>query len=112
MTAPSALRMNSGSAPTDLQARTGLLTPPGITFWASLKSWEDFVAAFMGVVLSIRHRLIFSRRKIPEGKIGVKEQAEWEKPTHRTTWPRCWVTFSADGPMNSVWSPTRRGLSG
>jgi hypothetical protein len=34
MTAPSALRMKSGSDPTDLQARTGLLTPPGIDFWA------------------------------------------------------------------------------
>jgi hypothetical protein len=32
-----------GCPPTDLKARTGELTPPGINFWAAAKISSDFV---------------------------------------------------------------------
>jgi hypothetical protein len=41
--APDARRMNSGVAPTALNARTGLSTPPGRILCARVKSLEDLV---------------------------------------------------------------------
>jgi hypothetical protein len=40
-----------GCPPTDLKARTGELTPPGIRFWAAAKISWDF-AVFNGAVLT------------------------------------------------------------
>jgi hypothetical protein len=40
-----------GWPPTDLNARTGELTPPGISVWATAKISSDFVV-FKGVVLN------------------------------------------------------------
>src|SRR6267154_5944754 len=45
---PDARAMNSGDAPTDLNARTGLSTPPGMSFWARSKRLRDF-AVRMGM---------------------------------------------------------------
>jgi hypothetical protein len=39
--------MKRGSQPTDLQARTGLFTPPGMSRWASANKDCD-VVVFMG----------------------------------------------------------------
>ena len=41
MRAPDARRMKSGVAPTDLNARTGLSTPPGRIFVARVNSFCD-----------------------------------------------------------------------
>src|SRR5215212_4029519 len=41
MRAPEARRMKSGAAPTLLNARTGLSTPPGRICWARVKSRRD-----------------------------------------------------------------------
>src|SRR5262245_61184656 len=38
MTSPSPWATKIGSAPTERQARTGELTPPGMTFWARANS--------------------------------------------------------------------------
>lgn len=43
-----------GSPPTDLNARTGELTPPGIRPFASLKILLDFAVLWAGVVAVIR----------------------------------------------------------
>jgi hypothetical protein len=40
--APLALAMNSGVPPTDRNALTGEFTPPGMTFFASSKSFFEF----------------------------------------------------------------------
>ena len=42
-------RVESGVAPTDLKARTGLSTPPGSTSTARAKSRWDFVVRGIGV---------------------------------------------------------------
>jgi hypothetical protein len=44
---PIAFFTKRGSQPTDLQARTGLLTPPGITVWAFAK-YDFDLSMFMG----------------------------------------------------------------
>ena len=36
--------MNGGVPPTDLNDRTGLLTPPGMYFWASANSASDLLS--------------------------------------------------------------------
>src|SRR4051794_31553658 len=41
--APAARAMNSGEPPTDLKARTGLSTPPGMSCWARANRRLDFV---------------------------------------------------------------------
>src|SRR6185503_18019975 len=46
--APLALWMNRGCPPTDRKARTGLLTPPGISCCASSKSLIERVIFIMG----------------------------------------------------------------
>ena len=44
MREPFAFLINRGWPPTDRKARTGLFTPPGMTFWASANNvWEVFV---------------------------------------------------------------------
>ena len=43
MYAPLPLFMNRGSPPTALNARTGLLTPPGITFCARANNFAERV---------------------------------------------------------------------
>src|SRR5439155_18987721 len=43
MREPDARLMKSGDAPTDLNARTGLSTPPGRIAWARVKRREDRV---------------------------------------------------------------------
>src|SRR6266702_6875001 len=43
MRAPSAFLMKSGVPPTARKARTGELTPPGITLWARANSSSDWV---------------------------------------------------------------------
>src|SRR5688500_17676978 len=42
--------MNGGSPPTALNARTGLFTPPGITFFARSNSAADFDRSMRGVI--------------------------------------------------------------
>jgi hypothetical protein len=59
--APFAERMNSGSPPTAVKARTGLSTPPGRIFWARVNSFEDAVERSMVVVY--RSRRAASRAK-------------------------------------------------
>src|SRR3954467_436867 len=50
--APDALRMNSGDAPTLLNARTGLSTPPGRICWARLNRRDErLVIMLIGVGL-------------------------------------------------------------
>src|ERR1700682_1031892 len=56
--APRARRMNSGDAPTDLNARTGLSTPPGRIFVARAKSRADRVV-FMAISKGLRDLRVF-----------------------------------------------------
>ena len=57
MYAPDARRMNSGEAPTDLNARTGESTPPGSTAWARANRREDrivFIAERQWILMVAR----------------------------------------------------------
>src|ERR1035437_2665529 len=63
---PLPLTMKGGVPPTDLKARTGLSTPPGRYFWASLKSFSELVKVFM------QHSFIrIDRNKTPEAFVFV-----------------------------------------
>jgi hypothetical protein len=48
-----------GCPPTDLKARTGELTPPGISFWAAAKICSDWVVLMVVLtkVVSVVGRL-------------------------------------------------------
>ena len=45
--APLAFLINGGVPPTDLKARTGELTPPGISVFAFWNNFSDFSNAFL-----------------------------------------------------------------
>src|SRR5215471_6967660 len=60
--APDARRMNSGDAPTALNARTGLSTPPGSIAFARVKS-----AADRFVLMADGRLSYFDRREIRQG---------------------------------------------
>jgi hypothetical protein len=55
---PSPRSINSGSAPTDLQARTGLLTPPGMILAArSYNDWDLVKFILAASFLFLENRL-------------------------------------------------------
>ena len=48
MLEPFALEIKGGLPPTDRNARTGLLTPPGISFWADSHSLSEILLCRIG----------------------------------------------------------------
>ena len=58
--------MNNGSPPTDLNARTGELTPPGICFFADLKSCLLF-SVFNCIYFYLFIRILIVETLLPTG---------------------------------------------
>jgi hypothetical protein len=63
-----ALAMNRGVPPTALKARTGLLTPPGISLSARSKSFVDFVIRMAGMSGDVRRSVAQAFQACPAAR--------------------------------------------
>src|SRR5512144_2219477 len=71
--APLAFEMNRGVPPTERNARTGELTPPGMTFCATRNSFFDVAVLMRGTGVSSSRTVVGTGELYPPSGEGVKK---------------------------------------
>lgn len=75
--APLAFEMNRGVPPTERNARTGELTPPGMTFCASWNSFFDVAVFSRGTLVSSSRAIVGTGELYPPPGNRVKNSIGW-----------------------------------